>query len=189
VVPTGELLDDCDPAILTAFRSTLSTLDKVEERRLPALDTAQSLMDRHGTLAVAEAHQHLGHFVDDPRDVDPLILRRLRTFNPAGEPVLRAAQPRLRAQLRDELDGAILLCPPVRDPAPPVAPLLANLDTMTAVNSRTLRSTMLLSYFGLPGVALPHGTLPGNLRGSILLSTPAGHDDRLLAAAAILEER
>jgi aspartyl-tRNA(Asn)/glutamyl-tRNA(Gln) amidotransferase subunit A len=185
VVPEGELLDDCDPAVLKAFEAAVSTMD-TERKELPALVEAQDLMDRHGTLAVAEAHARYGHLLADPGDVDPLILRRLAEFDPSGEPVVRAAQARLRAQLTDELAGAVLLCPTVRDPAPPVAPLLADLDVMMAANRRALRTTMLLSYFGLPGVALPHGTLPGGLRASLLLSTPPGEDDRLLAAATAI---
>ena len=156
----------------------------IEHRPLPALVEAQDLMDRHGTLAVAEAYRQHGHFLDDPHDVDPLILTRLADFDAAGEPVVRGAQAGLRTRLTEELDGAFLLCPTVRDLAPPVAPLLADLAVMAAANRRALRTTMLLSYFGLPGVALPHGTLPDGLRGSVLLSTTPGDDDRLLAAAA-----
>jgi aspartyl-tRNA(Asn)/glutamyl-tRNA(Gln) amidotransferase subunit A len=187
VVPTGEVLDDCDPDVREAFENTLSVLDRpVERRPLPALVEAQDLMDRHGSLAVAEAYRRYGHFLTEPNDVDPLILRRLADFNGAGEPVVRQAQARLTARLVEELDGAVLLCPTVRDPAPPLAPLLADLDVMAAANRRALRTTTLLSYFGLPGVALPHGTLPDGLRGSILLSTPPGDDDRLLAAATAI---
>jgi len=189
VVPTGELLDDCDPAVLTAFHDAVSTLDKVEHRRLSALDDAQRLIDEHGALAVAEAYEQHGHVLAEPNDVDPLVLRRLRDVNMAGAPVVRTARAAFTARLTEELDGAILLCPTVRDPAPPVAPLLADLDVMAAANRRVLRTTMLLSYFGLPGVALPHGTLPGGLRGSVLLSTPAGEDERLLAAATAVWPR
>jgi aspartyl-tRNA(Asn)/glutamyl-tRNA(Gln) amidotransferase subunit A len=185
VVPTGEVLDDCDPDVREAFENTLSALDlPVERRPLPALVEAQYLMDRHGSLAVAEAYRQHGHFLTEPNDVDPLVLRRLADFNGAGEPVVRQARARLTARLVEELAGAVLLCPTVRDPAPPVAPLLADLDVMAAANRRALRTTTLLSYFGLPGVALPHGTLPDGLRGSILLSSPPGDDDRLLAVAA-----
>jgi aspartyl-tRNA(Asn)/glutamyl-tRNA(Gln) amidotransferase subunit A len=185
VVPTGELIDDCDPAVRAAFEDALSALDgvDVEHRELPALHEAQDLMDRHGTLAVAEAHQRYGHHLIGPGDVDPLVLRRLADFDAAGEPVVRQAQAGLRARLTEELAGAVLLCPTVRDPAPLVAPLLADLDVMAMANRRALRTTMLLSYFGLPGVALPHGTLPDGLRGSLLLSAPPGDDDRLLAVA------
>lgn len=190
VVPTGELVDDCDPSVAAAFKDTLSTLERsgvdVEHRRLPSLGEAQDLMDRHGTLNVAEAYHQHGHFLTAPEDVDPLVLRRLARFDAAGEPLVRAALPGLRARLTEELAGAVLLCPTVRDPAPPVAPLLADLDLMEAANRRALRTTLLLSYFGLPGVALPHGTLPGGLRGSLLVSTPAGDDDRLLAVATVL---
>lgn len=190
VVPTGELVDDCDPSVAAAFKDMLSTLERsgvdVEHRGLPSLAEAQDLMDRHGALNVAEAYHQHGHFLTDPGDVDPLVLRRLARFDAAGEPLVRAARAGLRARLTEELAGAVLLCPTVRDPAPPVAPLLADLDLMESANRRALRTTLLLSYFGLPGVALPHGTLPGGLRGSVLVSTPAGDDDRLLAVATAL---
>ncbi|MGB3438396.1 MAG: amidase family protein [Actinophytocola sp.] len=190
VVPAGELVDDCDPSVARAFRATLSTLEEsgvdIEHRPLPSLVEAQDLLDRHGTPAVAEAYRRYGHFLTDPGDVDPLVLRRLTRFDPAGEPAVRAALAGLRARLTEELAGAVLLCPTVRDPAPRVAPLLADLDVMESANRRALRTTMLLSCFGLPGVALPHGTLPDGLRGSVLLSTPAGDDDRLLAVATAI---
>jgi aspartyl-tRNA(Asn)/glutamyl-tRNA(Gln) amidotransferase subunit A len=187
VVPTGDLVDDCEPSVRDAFEETVSTLCRagvvVERRPLSSLDEAQKVMDLHGTLAVAEAYERHGHHLTKPGAIDPLVLRRLGDFDGSGAPVVRAAQAGLRARFVDELAGAVLLCPTVRDPAPPVAPLLADLDLMAAANRRALRTTMLLSYFGLPGVALPHGTLPGGLRGSGLLSTPPGEDDRLLAVA------
>lgn len=189
VVPTGELLDDCDPAVRAAFDDAVDRLGDVTHRRLSALDDAQRLIDEHGALAVVEAYEQHGHHLTAPGDVDPLVLRRLRDVNAGGAPLVRAAQDTFRARLTAELDGAVLVCPTVRDPAPRVAPLLDDLDAMVAANRRALRTTMLLSYFGLPGVALPHGTLPGGLRGSLLLSTPAGDDDRLLAAAAAVWPR
>lgn len=188
LVPDGELVEDCDPAVAAAFRSAMSALEhaglEVVRGPVPVLAEAQELMDRNGTLAVAEARRVHGHFFEHPGGIDPLVLRRLRRYDPVGEPALRAARDPLRRRLAEELDGAVLVCPTVRDPAPPVAPLLADLDVMEAVNARVLRTTMLLSFFGLPGVALPHGRLPDGLRGSVLLSLPDGADDRLLAVAA-----
>lgn len=190
VVPTGDLLDDCDPSVLAAFQDTVSTLEQsgvdVEYRPLPVLDEALELLDRHGSLAVAEAHELHGHHLTTPSEVDPLVLRRLADFDASGAPVVRAARAGFRTRLVDDLSDAVLLCPTVRDPAPRVAELLADLDVMAVANRRALRTTALLSYFGLPGVALPHGTLPGGLRGSVLLSTPPGDDDRLLAAATAI---
>lgn len=188
VVPEGELIADCAPEVVEAFRSALSTLERagvpVTHRPLPSLVEAQDLMDQHGTLAVAEAHHQHGHLLTNPDGVDPLILRRLANYNPAGEPVVRAARDRLRRQLSTELAGAVLACPTVRDFAPPLAPLLADLNVMESANRRVLRTTMLLSYLGLPGVALPHPALPDTpLRPSLLLSLPNLEDDRLLTIA------
>lgn len=192
VVPDGELVEDCEPEVAAAFRSALSALERagveVEHRHLPVLAEAQELMDRHGTLAVAEAHRRYGHLLDHPADVDPLVLRRLRAYAPEGVETVRAARDPLRGRLAADLDGAVLVCPTVRLPAPPVAPLRADLDVMEAVNRRVLRTTMLLSYLDCPGVALPHGALDhGDLLGSVLLSLPQGEDDRLLAVAAAIE--
>jgi aspartyl-tRNA(Asn)/glutamyl-tRNA(Gln) amidotransferase subunit A len=191
VVPAGELVEDCAPEVAAAFADTLSTVERlgvgVERRVVPVLVEAQELIDRNGALAVAEAFALHGHLIDAPDGVDPLVLRRLGRYDPVGEPVLRAAMTPLRQRLTEELGGAILLCPTVRDPAPPVAPLLADLDLMEATNRRTLRTTTLLSYLGMPGVALPHGRLGhGGLLGSALLSVPDGEDDRLLAAAEVV---
>jgi aspartyl-tRNA(Asn)/glutamyl-tRNA(Gln) amidotransferase subunit A len=176
VVPDGELVDDCHPDVRAAFHTALSGLE-VRCVRLAALEEAQRLLDEHGPLVAADAWRRYGHLRDTP-GVDPLVRRRLRP--PGGESELRSAQARLRGQLTRELDGAVLAFPTIRDPVPRVAPLRTDLDLAETVNRRILRSTMLASYLGLPGVTLPDG---------LLVSLPDGHDDRLLAVAGALETR
>jgi aspartyl-tRNA(Asn)/glutamyl-tRNA(Gln) amidotransferase subunit A len=194
VVPEGEWLDDCTAEISTAFHTAMSIVEqsgiRVEHRRVAALERAQRLMDRYGTLVVAEAFAQYGHLLELGDDVvDPLVLRRLAGHDHSGigERVLRRSMPRLRAQIRAELDGAILAYPTVRDMAPKTAEL-ADPARAEETNRRVLRSTMVASYLGLPGVALPHGRLAGGLRGSVLLSAPCGDDNRLLAFAASVEK-
>lgn len=196
VVPTGELLDDCTPGVRRRFTQVLDTLaDRgvhVEERHLPVLERAQSLMDRHGTIVAAEAHQRYGDLLRcSHRDrIDPGVLRRLTDFaqrQPHVELVHHAMHP-LRRRLRTELgDGnVVLVCPAVRHTAPPLGPLLADEHAYDLTNRRTLRTTMLLSYLGMPGVTLPVGTpATGNI--GFLASAPEHQDDHLLSAATFLE--
>lgn len=188
VVPEGELIDDCAPGIAEAFAGAMRRLAdagvEVTRRRIRALDEAQELMSQRGTLVVAEAHRLHGHLLaDDHGGVDPLVLRRLRSYAGISDEVHVVAERRreFRDLISAELGDAILAYPTVRDPAPAMAPLLADLDLAEVTNRRALRSTMVTSYLGMPGMALP--TSPG----SVLLSVPEGEDDRLLATALTVE--
>jgi len=186
VVPRGELLDDCTPGIAAAFDNALQVFAvagaRIETREVPALQQAQRQLDAHGALVVADAYQlHHELLSRAAKDVDPAVLRRLRTHHTVDADSLRRALPALRKDLQEQLDGAILAFPTVRQTAPLLAPLLADDALLDATNQRLLRSTMLTSYLGMPGLALPIGTAEDGLPASALLSAPAGHDAQLLA--------
>jgi aspartyl-tRNA(Asn)/glutamyl-tRNA(Gln) amidotransferase subunit A len=196
VVPTGELIDDCAPEIKRRFAQALDALAEqgvdVEERKLPVLAQAQSLMDQHGTIVAAEAHQRYGDLLRcSHRDrIDPGVLRRLTEFARRQPRVdlVHLGMRSLRRQLSDELGGGntLLVCPAVRHLAPPLEPLLADDHAYDLTNGRTLRTTMLLSYLGMPGVSLPiGGPATGNI--GFLVSAPAHQDTRLLTASTCLE--
>ncbi|WP_206185041.1 amidase family protein [Thermoactinospora rubra] len=148
VVPAGELLDDCTPAVRRRFEDCLARLSseglRVETRDVPVLARAQALLDEHATIVEAEAFQRYGRLLDsgERAQVDPGVLRRPARFAVRGR--------------YDE------------------------------VNRWTLRTTMLLSYLGMPGVTLPVGT-PESGRAGFLVSAPAGRDRDLLAAAGHIE--
>ncbi len=195
VVPTGELVDDTCDDVAQAFAESMGRLaDRdvtVTRARIPALDEAQRLMTRHGTIVLAEAHQRYGHLLARRDvDLDPLVLRRLSSYAGIKDRVhaVFGRCDQLRQQVAAELGDAVLVCPTVRDPAPPMAPLLADLDLAEATNARVLRSTMVMSYLGMPGVALPIKGSDGTSTASLLLSLPRGQDDRLLATALTVED-
>jgi aspartyl-tRNA(Asn)/glutamyl-tRNA(Gln) amidotransferase subunit A len=71
--------------------------------------------------------------------------------------------------------------------APEIAPLEADDERFLAVNARTLRTTMAASYLDTPGVSLPIGPAEHGLPAALLLTGPAGADDRVLAAALRVE--
>ncbi|MFI6513785.1 amidase family protein [Streptosporangium sp. NPDC050855] len=191
VIPRGELLDDCAPPVRRRFQECTAFLAKqgvqVEERRLPALTRAQEVMDRHTSIVEAEAHaryRHLLHSNQGAR-VDPAVIRRLARFaaQPRDPGPVHQAMKRLRVDIGHELGDALLACPTVRHTAPPLAPLLADERLYDLVNRQTLRTTMLLSHLGMPGVTLPIGT-PRTGPVGLLLSAPSGGDLPLLAGAS-----
>lgn len=194
VVPVGELVEDCAPDTARAFSEAIGRLAdagvEVTERRVRTLDEARELMMRCGTVVVAEARQLHGHLLaSHDVEIDPLVLRRLRSYDSISDRVHEVFQRRreLREQIAAELDGAVLAYPTVCDSAPALAPLLEDLDLAEATNQRVLRGTMLTSYLGMPGITLPTRPTADAATGSVLLSLPQGHDDRLLTAALALE--
>lgn len=186
VIPEGELLEDCDPVIRQAFESDVSMLaDRpevtVERRSIRALQRAQTLMDRHGTIVAAEAFALYGRLADQPGPpaLDPAIARRLRSSALASRSVSSFTRELvdLRRTFTDELDGAMLCCPTVRHLPPTIADARRSADCFDALNARTLRTTMLLSVLGAPGVTTPSRSVAA---AGVLFSTSPHSDQRLL---------
>ncbi|MFJ6686953.1 amidase family protein [Streptomyces werraensis] len=190
VVPHGEMLDDCDPEVRARFEAALELLTghgvRIERRGTAALEDAQRIMDENTTLVGAEAYYAYKYLLDPPhRDrIDPGLVRRLThaaQHHHQVEPVYRAMDP-LRRQLRQELGDGLLICPTVRHTAPELQPLLDDDELYDRTNQRSLRTTMLSSYLGMPGVSLPIGRSDEDGVG-LLVSAPAGEDARLLSIA------
>ncbi|MFG2775610.1 amidase family protein [Streptomyces sp. NPDC048350] len=188
LVPRGELLDDCDPDVRTRFESALESLARhgvrIERRRISALEDAQRIMDQNTTIVGAEAFREYKFLLEPPHRerIDPGLLRRLThaaQHHHHVEPVYRAMDP-LRRQLRQEIGESILVCPTVRHTAPEIEPLLDNDELYDQTNQRSLRTTMLLSYLGMPGVSLPIGQAHEDAVG-LLASAPVDEDAKLLS--------
>ena len=162
VVPDGELVDCAEP-VRGSFRSAVDRLlaagHRVVGRRLPVLEEAQELMDRFGTVVAADAFLRHGHLLSSPRRelVDPAVLDRLEVAAAVVDTVapVRRAMAELRRRVREELGPALLLCPTVRHSPPRVAAVLRSTEEQARINAVTLRTTMLLSYLGMPGVSVP----------------------------------
>ena len=197
VVPEGdEVVDGCRPDVRDWFESQVRRLERlddvvVERRSLPVLRQAQELMDQHGTIVAADAHRRHGHLqagVRSPR-LDPDVARRLRAAAalPASVQLVRSRMRPLRSRVPTELAGALLLCPTVRHGPPTLREVTSSADAFDRINASTLRTTMLLSYLGLPGVSLPCGA--GRSAGyGLLVSGPRGGDAGVLRAASVLDD-
>jgi hypothetical protein len=81
VVPAGEWIDDCTPAVRRLFDSAIDALRNngitVDVAAIPSLDQAQRLMDRCGTIVGAEAYAAYGHLLSTPAAIEPATRRRL----------------------------------------------------------------------------------------------------------------
>ena len=91
--------------------------------------------------------------------------------------------------MHDELAGALLITPTVAHVAPPLAALENDAALFAQANLATLRLTMPGSLLDMPGIAMPTGHDGDGLATSVLLSLPAGDDERLLRMALSIEYR
>lgn len=166
---------------------------RIERKRVAALHEVADLIQSLGWLAAPEAlavHESL-LASDDAARMDPRVRKRLegaREFSGLNYVKLQWARERLIVQIREQLDGAVLVTPTVAHVAPELAPLEQDTDLFFKTNLATLRLTMLGSFLDMPGVALPMGTDASGLPTSLLLSLPSGDDDRLLPIALAAEQ-
>ena len=183
VIPAGEWVDDCSPGVRASFDAAVAALRRsgidVSTVELPSLRQAQNLLDTHGTIVGADAYAVYGHLPG----TEPATRRRLLDSAGVSPEPLRRSMAKLRSMFRQELAGAVLLCPTVRHEPPRVADLLASDAAYDAANASTLRTTMVLSFLGACGVTLPVPGVDGGLPSGLLLSAPDGDDAMLLATA------
>ena len=186
VVPAGEWVDECSPAVGALFDAAVGALRDngvaVDVVPLTSLTEAQRLMDAHGTIVGAEAYARYGH---SPAALEPATRRRLDNNVDTERTVgaVRSAMPTLRRRLTTELGGAVLLCPTVRHEPPRIDEVLADDERYDATNASTLRTTMVLSYFGMCSISLPLAGPDGRSTVGLMASLPHGEDDRLLTVA------
>lgn len=191
VVASGELVDSCSPGIAAAFAAVLTALSEagisITARRFSSLDDAQTLMDSCGTVVGHEAGPNILGRGLDTRRMQAATLRRLERSARAnvGPARLYGQLPELRRRFRAELGDAILVCPTVRIPPPPVSAVLDDSERHDEANLQALRSTMVLSYLGACGLSCPAPAFAGE--SGLLLSGAHGDDDQLLCAAATVE--
>ncbi|NYI77574.1 aspartyl-tRNA(Asn)/glutamyl-tRNA(Gln) amidotransferase subunit A [Nocardioides panzhihuensis] len=196
VVPDEEVVADADPEVSAWFQDAVEELEthdglRIERRPLPVLAEAQELMDNHGTLVAAEAYAGYGQLLQGASEalLDPAVARRIRSASAVGSTVgpVRARMSALRERVAVELAGGLLLCPTVRHAPPSLSVVTASADAFDWWNARILRTTMLLSYLGMPGVSVPRGD--GRRRGlGLLVSAPSGHDHSVIRAAQLLDD-
>lgn len=197
VLPHDEYLETCDGAVLERFHATVERLRadgvRFERRRIESLDITRELNAKHLAIVEEEALAAYGrHYERDPEQFGAQVRRRLerartRARELSADP-LRRAMPDVRAQYRRELDGAILVSPPVEIDAPTLAEVKSSPEAEDALNVRALRLTMALSYLDSPSAVIPVRSA-STPYASLQLSAASGEDQHVLAAVAYLDAR
>jgi len=196
LIPENVALDDAEPEIVARFDEALAMLRaagaRIERRALPMLDELVALTRAHGSLSAAEAYRQHQALVDGPdaARIDPRVLRRFldgKRMTAADVLAIQAARTRLRQEAAALLDGVLLAMPTIRLVAPPVDELEADIEHFIDINRRTSANTQFGNLLDLCGLALPIGRAAHGMPASLMLSAPAGHEGRLLAAGMTVQ--
>jgi aspartyl-tRNA(Asn)/glutamyl-tRNA(Gln) amidotransferase subunit A len=189
-VPRSIVLEDCEPAVLSAFEAALRRLETAGVRvaRIGAPEIGE-LLALAPELFPYEAWAASGALVEAKGDLMyPPIRHRFRL----GKAVSRERYDKARAQmaaLRRTFHGgggeARVLAFPTSPILPPrIDDMLADADRFAARNLQALRNTRVVNLTGGPGLNLP---LPEAACGLQLSARPGA--DRLLLAAGLALER
>ncbi len=189
VVPENFVLDGCAPAILENFELCLRRLEKagarIERRRIPEIDEANALTAAHGTLTAAESYHEYSALIEskDGNKMDPRVVHRIMQGGRMSANDLLCIQETRRktmTSLAASLGDALIAMPTTPITAPEIAPLEADMDLFHEVNLNVLKNTMVGSFLGFCGLAIPSGRDENHLPTSILFSALRGRDDFLL---------
>ena len=196
VVPENVVLDGLDGAVAANFEASIETLREagisIERRRLPMLDEVVEITKRHGTLIAAEAYAHYREILESDlvhRMDRRVVARMMMGKSMTGEDVvaIESARRRLQKELASTIGDSFLAMPTTPHTAPEIAPLEADDALFHKVNLKTLRNTSIGNFLNMPGVAIPNGSHGKGLPTSLQVSGLADQDDRLLAAALLIE--
>jgi aspartyl-tRNA(Asn)/glutamyl-tRNA(Gln) amidotransferase subunit A len=194
VLETG-LLDDDEldannrSAVVAFAERAEANGAQVSAKPILAIRKAGEAIRQIGWLGGVEAFEvHGGRLAGPERDlIDPRVVTRLEhsaTMSSSVVEALWTLRQSLVAEIGAELDGAVLITPVTLIRPPLLAPLMEDNALFARVNLQALFVTMIGSFLGMPGIAIPVGDASDGLPASVLLSSAPGGDDRILAAAS-----
>lgn len=183
-----ELDPDNRSAVLGFAELAASTGAYVRACAVAAIRKAGEALRDVGWVGGAQAAAlHAARLASPERgSIDRRVVARLdraAAMSPRDVQALRLLGDQLAAEITEELAGGILVTPTIFVRPPLLAPLLADDELFARTNLESLFVTMIGSYLRMPGISIPTGTASDGLPTSVLLSTGAGDDARLLAAA------
>lgn len=193
-VPTAVMLNDLEPAVVTAFDAALQVLRDggavIDEIELPALRQLATLNAQGGFAAAESWAWHRQRLDRLGEQYDPRVAARIRRGQAIGAADyidLLQARAAWIADVDDTIAGYdALLSPTVPMQAPPVAPLLASDDAFFATNARLLRNPSVVNFFDGCALSLPcHAA--GQLPVGLMVWGTALSDDAVLSTSLTIE--
>ena len=192
--PTNVVWRHADPEVETTVRKAIDTLvnlgASLVDSPVPEFDDITSVIQQHGGIAVAEAYVTWRDLVETKsEDIDPSVLRRFHQGRDMTAPdieTVRAAVRGLAPALYQKLANFDALVMPTVPTVPPkLDDVEHNGDNYNLANALALRNTTLGNLLPSCAVTLP---LAGEIPCGLMIMAPAGHDNRLLRVAAVIEE-
>jgi len=193
-LPRGYLFDDLDPQIASAFDAAIDRLSAAGARITDiSLDVLEELRpaNRPGSIVSAEAHEIHREMMATRRDrYDPYVAARLA----AGGDILAVdfiAMMREREATSAAVQAVTRPFDALLLPTSPTIPMpiagLQGIETLMKASARALRNTALSNYLDRPTISLPCHA-PGEPPAGLSVMGSRGHDRRLLAIAAGIED-
>ena len=188
-----EFLEGLEPAVFTAFETTLRQLEKGGAQIVWAeigslIARMRQALAEAPIVPVEAAEIHAAHLENNRAAFDPQVLARIlggvQVTAPRYVATLRRRQQLIAALDAEFADGRILAMPTV----PMVAPRLdsvADAQAFQAVNGLILRNPSFGNFFDLCGISLPMPT--DGLPMGLMLLGRNNTDGSLLAAALAVE--
>ena len=195
-VPETFVTEDLDAAVSENFETAIAALEKagarIDRSPCPIFSEIDALNRTIGGLSSAEAYNTYAQIVDGPdaTRVDRRVIARMRPGKDMSARdilVIQQARTRMQQQMTTLLAGRMMLMPTTPNTAPEIAPLEADDTVFAKTNMRGLRNTLMGNFLDTPGVAMPTGKDKNDLPTSILISTTARDDERMLGFALAVE--
>jgi aspartyl-tRNA(Asn)/glutamyl-tRNA(Gln) amidotransferase subunit A len=188
-VPRAYFFDDLDPEVASAIEHALTGIATLGAH----IKEVSIEVPTDRTLQAAEAYAyHAGDVAKHPELYQAETVRRIRT----GENVTAAEYMQKRRELeaarrnvRDVFAEVDLLVTPTTPlPAPAIAELRANADSLRPAELKLLRNTRPFNVWGLPAISVPCGFTQGGLPIGWQIAGPHWREDLVLRLAYAYEQ-
>jgi aspartyl-tRNA(Asn)/glutamyl-tRNA(Gln) amidotransferase subunit A len=188
-VPRKFFFENLDPEVDSAVEEALRVL------RSPGNDLSEIDIDvpTDRTLQAAESYAYHREFLSrSPELYQPETLRRIRTGENISVAQMEQAERELK-QVRSEIgkvfeDVDLLVTPTTPIPAPAIADLKRNPDSLRPCELVLLRNTRPANVWGLPAISIPCGFTRAGLPIGLQIIGPHWREDRVLQLAYAYEQ-
>jgi aspartyl-tRNA(Asn)/glutamyl-tRNA(Gln) amidotransferase subunit A len=188
-VAQSYFFEDIDPEVGRAVSEAVSEIRKITSK----VREVSTPVNSDGKLLTAEAYAcHAEYVAKSPELYQPETLRRLRTGAKVSTPEyirLRRAMEESRRSIEDVFKSVdLLVTPTVPVPAPTIATLKEDPDTLRSREILMLRNTRPINTWGVPAVSVPCGFTAEGLPIGLQIIGPPWREDLVLQLAYAYEQ-
>jgi aspartyl-tRNA(Asn)/glutamyl-tRNA(Gln) amidotransferase subunit A len=188
-VAQSYFFEDLDPEVGRAVSEAVSEIRKITSK----VREVSTPVNSDSKLLTAEAYAYHAEYVaKSPELYQPETLRRIRTGAKVSTPEyirLRRAMEESRRSIEDVFKSVdLLVTPTVPVPAPTIATLKEDPDTLRSREILMLRNTRPINTWGVPAVSVPCGFTAEGLPIGLQIIGPPWREDLVLQLAYAYEQ-